>query len=1516
METRALLLAIFSLLFICASASAAVSVTSGTNVINVETSKYLVTLTNNTTDTYHGSVDNIQWKNYGAVNLAAAQYYDTLWLYRTSTSTIYLLGSITAPSSSTVVENNTVRAVIRFTYAAAYIDYYFYEDYYLYRFIDNGISATYDDGLAWRTRFDAPATAAENFGLAWVYGSKAGALQTNLTSTNQDTYDIAASTISWTSWYGSGASDLCIGAIQYAPAGAANLISSNQDLGDGSSDELSYSGWALDVNGKDTWVQINTGGKGNTNACGYNAYLLRANAPTFTGVQNYSAMTFNSEKYAYNVTTTGTQNIRFNVTGNAGWAGTTEQVFVRVDGVGSGQIPYVHDGTSWTKPIYSYSGTTMMFYVTTPKSGTAQVYITTLDYPQIIAVSPTNTTYFTSTIWANASVTDPQLVASCDYSLDAEPYSSLTALNTTYFYKSLTVSSGNHYITYRCYDNVGEVNTTTPVYFMSVLPPQITKESPLNQTYYSSSVWNNVTVTDPFPIANCTYSQDGDPGVLMSNDSASHFYKSVGGILTGQHYVTTTCTNTYLASNTTTATYFTIAEAPQITIESPTTGTYYVPDVWANVTATATLGIANCTYSLDGAGGVVMSNDTASHFYNSIDFSFDLGAHNVSFTCTDTNSESRSTANVSFTIEPPTYDCYNDTWTGFDYTGGDLIIDNDEITCRDTTMDVDGYIQAINGANLTLDGVQLNIAKEITSDTGATLVLNSSDISFKNFTNLGDYGVYVYPGATLIVDNTTIDTDTLYYYFEAMGNLTTPAVLMLRDSDISGVGWYWEGNYEEPGIFAQYANVTVLGGSYSSSDNQSMAAAITSSQTYYLLVDGATFDYQTTGIHITETDTSPYYLTIQNSRFTHIGSYGILFDNVANLTIVGNEFSGGGFNVATYGSSYATGMLNISSNYMHDSAAGVELSGYVSNANIYNNTILRMSYWGVYIYNDNYAAVYNNTIGDITQDGIRIFYSSYTNTSDNTIYGANNGVYIYPCMNYGGSCVRNDNIISNNRISDCARGINVDVPPGWRKGKLVNTTVTGNIITQTDAGIFTDDAPQDSTFANNYINDTGFGMEVYIEGGEVYNNTVENADTAYYLSYPIASPPDMHDNFDFNSGFRSLDLCSASTIGDNMTVYNHQSDDSRYSLTGYDVYTRGLTTVTNPPDTIGVNADVGFRVYECTNATTPSVTMDVTYDQAEFSQELNAKLYEWDGLGWLVVDGSFVDLVNNFVSGYSDAFSVFAPAEPLVYSCDNLFDGYCPGVYDCPLDPDCQITIVEAFTADIPLTYVNTTYTWTVTYLNDLGDPIQNATVYALVRFPNATVIQYDFAYIPSSGVYQLDFETATPGEYYIRVYGEHPIYDPGYYAVTRRAYTRGTAQMQIQDNGVYSSFVCTGTNTMTLLTEGLSCQYDDTECVDYHIEKEKYCEFGCDADIGCKSHSVIPGVTNSDQLAMFAWVALICLVISLIIMFVFPDLMLIGMVGTFIFGYLTYALMSAPLSYAGLAGILIAFFLAVRGAI
>jgi|GEM_PF-3248971 len=88
-------------------------------------------------------------------------------------------------------------------------------------------------------------------------------------------------------------------------------------------------------------------------------------------------------------------------------------------------------------------------------------------------------------------------------------------------------------------------------------PPNITVESPLNQTYLQD-VWFNVTAVDNYKVGSCKFSLDGQSNTTMSNDSYTHFYYHNSSMTIGQHNVVFYCNDSEGNLNQTDTIYFTV----------------------------------------------------------------------------------------------------------------------------------------------------------------------------------------------------------------------------------------------------------------------------------------------------------------------------------------------------------------------------------------------------------------------------------------------------------------------------------------------------------------------------------------------------------------------------------------------------------------------------------------------------------------------------------------------------------------------------------------------------------------------------------------------------------------------------------------------------------------------------------------------------------------------------------------------------------------------------------------------
>ena len=149
-----------------------------------------------------------------------------------------------------------------------------------------------------------------------------------------------------------------------------------------------------------------------------------------------------------------------------------------------------------------------------------------------------------------------------------------------------------------------------------IVPPTITIESPLNQTYPigPSCMWFNLTTNEA---GTCKYSLDSTENVSMSNDSLTHFYALTSQIAVGSHNVIFYCDDTLGNENSTSIVFEITADTtpPVISIDRPENKTYASTSFGINIT---TDGSQACWYNLNSAASnVSLINSSMTNWFSS-----------------------------------------------------------------------------------------------------------------------------------------------------------------------------------------------------------------------------------------------------------------------------------------------------------------------------------------------------------------------------------------------------------------------------------------------------------------------------------------------------------------------------------------------------------------------------------------------------------------------------------------------------------------------------------------------------------------------------------------------------------------------------------------------------------------------------------------------------------------------------------------------------------------------------------
>jgi len=345
--------------------------------------------------------------------------------------------------------------------------------------------------------------------------------------------------------------------------------------------------------------------------------------------------------------------------------------------------------------------------------------------PFVYLFSPANTSYTATTVSLIYYVSDSGGVGVNMTWYQYNGANSTLSENTTFTALNNQVST----LILWANDSAGNLNSTNVAFTMDTVLPTITIQSPGNQTYNTSSVWSNVTLSEN---GSCNVSLDGGGNTSMSNTTGNHNNLTTG-ISDGLHSVTFYCNDTAGNLNST-ARYFSIDTAPPvITIQSPINQSYSTTSVWANVTLNEA---GSCNVSLNNTANVSMSNTTGNFNYNLTNLA--QGFNNVTFYCNDTVGNRNSTTRYFRidTTQPFVY-LFSPTNTSYNTTSISL-----NYYVSDSGAGVGTILYQYNGANNTLSG-----NTTITASEGEnTVVLYANDSAGNlNATNVSFFVDSIYP---------------------------------------------------------------------------------------------------------------------------------------------------------------------------------------------------------------------------------------------------------------------------------------------------------------------------------------------------------------------------------------------------------------------------------------------------------------------------------------------------------------------------------------------------------------------------------------------------------------------------------------------------------------------------------------------------------------------------------------------------------------------------------------------------
>lgn len=340
--------------------------------------------------------------------------------------------------------------------------------------------------------------------------------------------------------------------------------------------------------------------------------------------------------------------------------------------------------------------------------------------PNVTIITPTNTTYNTSTIIFNVTaINETSMVnGSCWASIDAG-VTNLTLLNTThndqYNATNTTVPDGGYLAQFWCNDSENNINNTETISFsVDTIYPEITIVNPSNNSNLSSVTFDlNYTYTEINP-GFCWYSNNS--GVVNSS------YLSMGTNLTdateitwaeGLWNVTVWCNDTANNVNSTMVRFTIDTTAPSVSCScSPTTISFG--------------GKITCTSSFSDTGGTGIASSTSPPQYPSTQ---SYGSHVVGCSATDYAGNSASSS-VTYYVTSGGGGGSGGGYSGYDNT---FVEDKEEFS---EVKEITKSLGKKNRIRIKINNQEHYIGIKELTETSATIEVSSTSQSI--VFNMGD----------------------------------------------------------------------------------------------------------------------------------------------------------------------------------------------------------------------------------------------------------------------------------------------------------------------------------------------------------------------------------------------------------------------------------------------------------------------------------------------------------------------------------------------------------------------------------------------------------------------------------------------------------------------------------------------------------------------------------------------------------------------------------------------------------
>ncbi|HRR54320.1 MAG TPA: NosD domain-containing protein, partial [Candidatus Methanomethylicus sp.] len=321
--------------------------------------------------------------------------------------------------------------------------------------------------------------------------------------------------------------------------------------------------------------------------------------------------------------------------------------------------------------------------------------------PEVVIISPANTTYTYSGVLANVSVADSlSPVASVLAEVDGLYNLTLVLQGGYYVNDTMLLEDGHHLLRIFANDSLGNTDSSQYVWFtVDTTPPEFEIISPANTTYPYTPVVNASVADALSGVGSVLAEVDGLYNLTLVLQGG-YYVNDTMLLEDGMHQLRIFVNDTVGNSNSSSAVWFTVdTTPPEVVIISPANASYAVPSIAINASVIdATSQLALVLAEVDGAYNLtlVLQGD---HYYVNDTMLLEDGHHVIRVFAADIVGNTNSTESVWFLVDTTPPEVVINSPENTTYPGTPSI----NVTVADAYSPVDAVLAEVDGTyNLTL----------------------------------------------------------------------------------------------------------------------------------------------------------------------------------------------------------------------------------------------------------------------------------------------------------------------------------------------------------------------------------------------------------------------------------------------------------------------------------------------------------------------------------------------------------------------------------------------------------------------------------------------------------------------------------------------------------------------------------------------------------------------------------------------------------------------------------------------